>query len=285
MASGFRDSKMPRFNPHSEFLPPDSRTGFSLLEVLVSSGILVIGLASVAALIPAATARLGEASMSDRAANLSANVFADIMARRGENILAASRFPTGMQMVAFGSPAVIAQVDQLFGKCSIQQQVEPLFTPAASNIGSWFSQDSLDVERAGDGLPATVLGFREELCWIATIAAASASPGLAAELTIVILKKPDADVRKYALSGSGGVQSVSASNDARRAFLQGCSYVLHINASPPKWRRVNSSWTQGWPANVNAEDTRLIFSGPALSGEVIALEHVVRVDSYPIYLD
>ena len=44
------------------------RGGFSLLEVLVACGILVIGLTSVAAILPAAGARFAEAALYDRAA-------------------------------------------------------------------------------------------------------------------------------------------------------------------------------------------------------------------------
>ena len=44
------------------------REGFSLLEVLVACGILVIGLTSVAAILPAAGARFAEAALYDRAA-------------------------------------------------------------------------------------------------------------------------------------------------------------------------------------------------------------------------
>lgn len=58
------------------------RSGFSLLEVLVAMGILVTGLASVAALLPAAGSRLAEATAIDRAGTLSANAQADLVNRR-----------------------------------------------------------------------------------------------------------------------------------------------------------------------------------------------------------
>ncbi|MBM4058212.1 MAG: hypothetical protein FJ275_08255, partial [Planctomycetes bacterium] len=53
-----------------------ARAGMTLLEVLVACGILVMGLASVAAMLPAAGARLAEATAIDRAGTLSANCFA-----------------------------------------------------------------------------------------------------------------------------------------------------------------------------------------------------------------
>lgn len=59
----------------------NARTGFSLLEVLVAAGILVVGLSSVAAILPAATARLSEAASQDRATNLTQAALTEIKAR------------------------------------------------------------------------------------------------------------------------------------------------------------------------------------------------------------
>lgn len=58
-----------------------SPAGFSLLEVLVASGILVVGLASIAAVLPAAGARLGEAAAQDRAAAAASVAFSEIRSR------------------------------------------------------------------------------------------------------------------------------------------------------------------------------------------------------------
>jgi len=46
------------------------RKGVTLLEVLIAGGILVVGLAGVAAILPAAGLILGEAMAADRAASL-----------------------------------------------------------------------------------------------------------------------------------------------------------------------------------------------------------------------
>lgn len=59
--------------------PPagSARPGITLLEVLISIGILSIGLASVVALVPAGRAQASRAVILDRAAILAANVLAD----------------------------------------------------------------------------------------------------------------------------------------------------------------------------------------------------------------
>jgi type II secretory pathway pseudopilin PulG len=59
-----------------------ARGGMTLLEVLVACGILVFALSGIAAILPAAGSRLAESVAEDRAAVLSANVFAELKARQ-----------------------------------------------------------------------------------------------------------------------------------------------------------------------------------------------------------
>jgi type II secretory pathway pseudopilin PulG len=54
-----------------------SRRGITLMEVLISIGILAIGLSSVLSLIPAGKAQVTQAIIYDRATNLAANALAD----------------------------------------------------------------------------------------------------------------------------------------------------------------------------------------------------------------
>lgn len=54
-----------------------SRSGITLLEVLIAIGILAIGLSSVVALVPAGRSQASRAVVLDRAAALAANVLAD----------------------------------------------------------------------------------------------------------------------------------------------------------------------------------------------------------------
>jgi type II secretory pathway pseudopilin PulG len=58
-------------------LPSASRRGITLMEVLISIGILAIGLSSVLSLIPAGKAQVTQAIIYDRATNLAANALAD----------------------------------------------------------------------------------------------------------------------------------------------------------------------------------------------------------------
>lgn len=67
------------------------RAGITLLEVLIASGILVIGLSSIAAIFPAAGSLLGEAATNGRVAAIASNAFRDIELR---STLTALLFPT-----------------------------------------------------------------------------------------------------------------------------------------------------------------------------------------------
>ena len=78
------------------------RAGVSLLEVLVACGVLAIGLASVAAILPAAGSRFGQAQLADRAGFLAANVRADLLNR---GVVAADVFASPAQACAFGQVA------------------------------------------------------------------------------------------------------------------------------------------------------------------------------------
>ena len=78
-----------------------ARAGFSLLEVLVACGILVVGLASIAAILPAAGSRLSEAAAQDRAVAAAAVAMSEIRCR---NLATRDIFPTGSTAIA---PAVV----------------------------------------------------------------------------------------------------------------------------------------------------------------------------------
>ena len=58
------------------------RSGITLLEVLISLGILSVGLASVVALVPAGGDQAKKALIDDRRGALAANAFADVINRR-----------------------------------------------------------------------------------------------------------------------------------------------------------------------------------------------------------
>lgn len=96
------------------------RSGFSLLEVLVACGILVIGLASIAAILPAAGARLAEATATDRAAALAAIAMSEIQARGlvSPELFMGTPAASGSAAVVFGQSLPAALAGSLAGQNS-----------------------------------------------------------------------------------------------------------------------------------------------------------------------
>lgn len=90
-------------------MPPVNRSGMTLLEVLVACGILVFALSGIAAILPAAGSRLAESVAEDRAAVLSANVYAELKARQFfraalfDGIPAVSASPNQRETLVFGN--------------------------------------------------------------------------------------------------------------------------------------------------------------------------------------
>lgn len=266
-----------------------SHAGFSLLEVLVASGILVIGLAAVASLLPAAASRLDEAIQIDRAVTFSANVHADLLVRR-DDIFDPNHLPS--TITVFGNPLLASQAAAAHENIVIHQNFENLFRNA-----EWWGPDALEVRRSTSGLPDNLFSgndraIRQEMCWLATLSTPTASPaaGAHAVLSIVVFKKPDIETKSVDLTSIGGdVFQAALTDEIRRACVGSCSYVLDPGKLPPAspWLRVRSSWTQGSSADPDSTDTRLIFDAApsATPVTVIAFENIVRVDSYPIILE
>lgn len=296
--------------PHITSHHKPDRAGFSLLEVLVSSGILVVGLASVAALLPAAATRMHQAVVQDRAGALAANAYADIMARRGSGILSANRLASqnsgvNWNFLVFGSTNISASLTNHLtlngaGGVHLFTPQDPTKSPAslfAATGRDWDNHDAIQYTPNGGNLPTNVIGgagvggpatdrdYKSEICWLATISSSAASPasGSAVSLSIAIFKSPDASCVRFKITGSG-VYTVTdsadqpVSDESRRSYLSGCSYVLDTTAVPARWCQVTSSWTRPSGASIILEPS------PAGS-EVLAFEHLVRVDTHPVHLD
>ncbi|MDA1039179.1 MAG: prepilin-type N-terminal cleavage/methylation domain-containing protein [Planctomycetota bacterium] len=290
---------------------PDSRSGFSLLEVLVASGILVVGLASVAALLPAAATRMHQAVVQDRAGALAANAYADIMARRGSGILSATNLAGG-SFFPFGSSGIAdsltTQLNLIAGGNGMANPSDATKSPTALFATSGSDSDNRDsivYTPNGGNLPFNIIAagpngalterdYSPEVCWLATLASSIASPpaGSIATLSIAIFKSPNADCIQLTLTnlnGSGvytATDSTSSpvSDDDRRAYLGSCSYVLDPNATPPKWCQITSSWTKKTPTGQTISTSIILDPSPA-GTSVLAFEYLVRVDTHSTRLD
>lgn len=118
--------------------------GLTLLEVLVSCGILAIGLASVAALLPAAGSRFAQATQADRAGALAASVRAELVSRGlvAADVVGTASSPSysfrtyagGAVLTGSGSPPSYA-----FGEVltALNTANSTLMTSTAANAAPW----------------------------------------------------------------------------------------------------------------------------------------------------
>ncbi len=275
-----------------------SSRGITLLEVLIACGVLVLGLASVAALLPAAGARLGQATVEDRGGVLAANAWAEIQLR---GLASESLFPfpkpedaikdpplpkRPAKALAFGPvlnlvPDMPAAADffelplnELPSK-EFETRVHPLafmledevlFQPptTAETPLNWFVDD---LRRS----------FKEALRWGATLAptkpeSIGAVPGATAILAIAVFRGesiPQA-ISLRSESNSGGLYQMTLPNQGLlKSHLRGCSYVLAMptaSDTAPRWFKITASWkpppSPDLPNTETDDNCYVIFADP-----------------------
>jgi type II secretory pathway pseudopilin PulG len=243
--------------------PPVSpnRAAFSLLEVLVACGVLVIGLASIAAIMPAAGARLGEAAAQDRAGALIANAFAEIRAR---HLVGPQLFQSGT--LAGGDPIYSGTAAAFFGEGGlILPSVPNVFavsTTSGSAVlsGTWasgwlasridmsgsrgfFLEDDLQYLPGTEDVPYNsfvdgIREFRKGVCWAAMV---TPSPWITlpadmkiAKVSVLAFQKPPTEVLDMqVVQNAGNVYEVVSA-----ALFDGTSFTaVPLNQEFEDFRR------------------------------------------------
>jgi type II secretory pathway pseudopilin PulG len=265
---------------------PNVARGMTLLEVLVACGILVVGLASVAAILPAAASLLADAATVDRSAALAANAAADLV---GRGVLKASSFPAGIKTIVIGD-----------------------MFPATPFNASPYKRDSGlrgSIDEAAYGT----------IAYGATLAPSYLPPsglqaGMPARLSIAVFRRNDAEFRNIKVEAVGNgpasgvfrISEVSAPPNppettpaalemARRRFLRGCSWVLVDRNGVVTWLHIGSSWATFAP-NTKAQQiagSYVSFTDPqaatsVASGntlQVVAFSGLVRLEERLVTLE
>jgi hypothetical protein len=249
--------------------------GMTLLEVLISCGVLVVGLASIASLLPAAGSRLGQAATEDRGGTLAANARTDAVARGlvafdlfadaskslcfGKGMMTDTTLNAGLAAARFAAPVAATlnqRIDPLRG---FVLEDEVVFTPPTTTETPL--NDFLDGRRV----------FKEGICWGATLVpqAFPAKAGSPAVLGVAVFRK-DPTPRAISLTlVSGGLYRMTTPDvtplpasptpaqiqqyernmapyeaDMKR-LLKSCSSVLvpgTDSAKGPRWFRITASW-------------------------------------------
>jgi type II secretory pathway pseudopilin PulG len=295
------------------------RAGFSLLEVLVALGLLVAGLTSVAALMPAAGIRLAEATAADRAGVLAANALAEMRNRR---MITADVFPSGSAGKAVVGGEVLeglpvnshATLDTARGinalirvSTGFQLKDDLRYRGGATQPTNTFDSSGGRAYRPGIRFGFTVTP---------TVFSGTVEPGVGAILSVAVFNK-DATVSPllslqpqpapvgsqprsgtFRLSGTGAGPA-----QQRKRFLSGCSWVLAVDdaGTPPKWLQIGSSWTTETEEVVNDTRTGRFLPGISyvsfadeaarsfpLSGgvlKVFGFEGLLRIDERIVVLE
>lgn len=292
-------------------------SGMTLMEVLIACGILVVGLASIAALLPAAGSRLSQANLEDRAGSVAANAYTDIVARR---LLAADIFGDTTKSVAFGQgmstlsslapvrfavpgPELENRIDASRGFLLEDEVLYGPPTTAATPVNQ-FPQGRRAVKGA--------------ICWGATLVPSSFPavpkdlPGTKATLSIAVFRKPPEPLEIRLTNKvirpptaneetlpDGLLAMETPSEQVMKKYLRSCSFVLvqpSAGAEGPRWFRVTAAWImpidpvtkQRLDPNCyvifdDASDESITeFGGPTPS--VIGFDGIVRLDEYKVIL-
>ncbi|MEI6367526.1 MAG: hypothetical protein WCP23_10600 [Planctomycetota bacterium] len=282
--------------------PAVSRGGFSLLEVLVACGILVIGLTSIAAILPAASSRLAEATAEDRAGTLAANAYAEAVAR---GLLSSDIFPassSGTTCVVFGRVLTINGTSTSIpgGRVALASGTTVSGTVLLTRIDQargFVLEDDLtySIPTTGETPNNSFLNsgvgpreYKDGVCWggmlTPTVLTGTVGPGSVATLSLAVFKK-SGDMQSLTLTPTSGYYSVlPADAQTRKKYAKGCSYLLVLPTSAaPTWQRINASWT------TVTGSTFLTFTGTQLfSGSTtlaIGFEGLLRLDERTIVLD
>lgn len=268
--------------------PASARSGLTLLEVLIAAGILVVGLSSVAAILPAASALLGEAIVTDRAATLAANAAADIQFRK---ILKASDFQGGVTTVVMGQAFPTP-----FYSTSPRKKLATIAPTAIDRQaygGAWYLFTATPLAASG----ATVSGMPVRLTVVVTRSAD-------AEQVAMRLIMVSPGVYRVIPTGTGTDPNVALSltdrlrlEGERKRFLSPCSWVLVNTGNVPTWLRIGSSWAThkiGVDGAVGDVDKSFVSFSDATKADAMAasgalnvrgVAGIVRVEEHIIPLD
>jgi type II secretory pathway pseudopilin PulG len=226
--------------------------GISLLEVLISMGILSVGLASVLALIPAGGAQARRAMIEDRRGALGASVLADLATRgifKQENWIPAASPP-----VVFDGLGDLAQLPATRFPPELTKILVTNATPAV--IDDFYrGQDDLVYSLPEDDTLAPTPKYLNSskrlsegnFSWLATIVPAqvSGTPDFFRVSVVAFYQRPmdNTDGEAFAsfaatTSGPSAEIVTSMSKDIFRALFSTGSVVLATNGDTIRWLKV-----------------------------------------------
>jgi hypothetical protein len=276
----------------------------TLLEVLISCGVLVVGLASIASLLPAAGSRLGQAATEDRGGTLAANARTDAVARGlvafdlfadaskslcfGKGMMTDTTLNAGLAAARFAAPVAATLNQRIDPQRGFVLEDEVVFTPPTTTETPL--NDFLDGRRV----------FKEGICWGATLVpqAFPAKAGSPAVLGVAVFRREGQAEAIPLTTMSGGLYRMTTLDEATlKRFLKSCSSVLVPGTDPakgPRWFRITASWRPALDPVTNQRqndgcyvafaDPEELASFAGANPTVIGFDNLIRVDQYNVVL-
>ena len=282
--------------------------GITLMEVLISLGILSVGLLSILSLIPAGRSQAVKATVYDQATATANNALADIVSR---GFLDPSRFVLSARTKIdfLGDAATVpiggsftSMTSQTAATIPINSSTVPFAIQAAADDRAYTTAGADDPPQ-----PTLVSGIplaENKFTWLATVqdpsgaALSSTNPGTYSLLSVVVFHRrslaadggrtysiatPASNVNGTTLTITGGS---SATDDGE--YLRGGAVVMIDNNGTYSWRRVLMAALQK-NANLTLAVADITVDGPGITpgatvsiyaykGAVGLAERIVRLE-------
>ena len=263
-----------------------SRRGITLMEVLISIGIIAIGLTSVMSLIPAGKSEVGKAIVYDRAATMAMNGLADAVTfglTRPDSFVAAT---PGSTTVVFDPANVISwPAGATVGTLKSAGVLAQASDPALANliVQKLFSQGRDDVAynppATADDLPTNgfingIRGFEGRMTSLIAVTEADSStpplaPGDLATLSVVVFHNRDTATPTISgtLDSSGKVVLSSLPTERSLKSVMRPGTVLYY--TDPSTSRLRFAQLTMAAVDTTSQDTYVTFSGRGLPGSTV----------------
>ena len=294
------------------------RKGFTILEVLISAGIMVIGLACVASLLPAAAQRMSQAVSEDRAGTLAANAYADITARRPLGLLSPSQlasnygvanwnrgeiFAFGMVKTSGANPKILH--DEIAKYCDNYDSTVHAVDWSVADVNgnrlqifpatkTWVIEDALTFNDSG-GAPVNTFdsdGSRSlrpnPMCWLATVVpdgAGAARAGDAATVSLAVFKKqPDEQGMRSGNLDTQGVLQIKDSSNTLVNVDDDTRRQFVKGCGSVLALGSTPEWIRINASWTDSNGTDLICDS-SYSGNVVLFTNLLRVEKHRVVLD
>ncbi len=275
--------------PNFSSTPAGSRRGITLMEVLISIGVLAIGLTSVLSLIPAGKSEAGKAIVYDRATAMAMNGLSDAITfglTRPDSIVVSN---TAAATIVFDPANVISWDTTFTGTATVGRLKADgvLATATAASTAPFGAEKLLTQGRddvaynppaTADDLPTNafingIRGFEGRTTSLIAVTEADSGtpplmPGDMATLSVVVFHNRDTTTPTVSgtLDSAGKVTLSSLPSDRTLKSIMRPGTVLYY--TDPMTARLRFAQLSMAAVDTNAQDTYITFSGrpvPALS--------------------